>query len=111
MSSSIPTEDVAPSGWYDDPVGANFERYWDGAAWTDQLRPRRSGGSGGAVEDSHVGPEPELRESTQEHPPAAESARSLLDELRRGRLLLVWLALLAVAQLAVAWGSARLSRD
>jgi uncharacterized protein DUF2510 len=27
----------APAGWY--PQGQGIERYWDGAAWTDQIRP------------------------------------------------------------------------
>lgn len=29
-----------PSGWYADPEYANGERYWSGAAWSDQRRPR-----------------------------------------------------------------------
>lgn len=27
-----------PAGWYPDPNGTPYERYWDGAAWSDQLR-------------------------------------------------------------------------
>ncbi|HET8663563.1 MAG TPA: DUF2510 domain-containing protein [Nocardioides sp.] len=26
-----------PAGWY--AVGGGLERYWDGAAWTDEVRP------------------------------------------------------------------------
>ncbi len=29
---------VAP-GWYPDPQNAQLVRFWDGAQWTDQLRP------------------------------------------------------------------------
>lgn len=28
----------APEGWYPDPAGSYGERYWDGLAWTDDLR-------------------------------------------------------------------------
>lgn len=28
----------APAGWYPDPSGAEQERWWDGAAWTPQVR-------------------------------------------------------------------------
>jgi hypothetical protein len=28
-----------PAGWYPDPAGGFFERFWNGAAWTDQTRP------------------------------------------------------------------------
>ena len=31
-SSSTPTR--PPAGWYQDPLGRNEHRYWDGAAWT-----------------------------------------------------------------------------
>jgi len=26
-----------PAGWYPDPAGTSTQRYWDGAAWTDQV--------------------------------------------------------------------------
>jgi hypothetical protein len=26
-----------PAGWYPDPAGTRAQRYWDGAAWTDQV--------------------------------------------------------------------------
>ena len=29
-----------PAGWYDDPAGSDEARWWDGAAWTAQLRPK-----------------------------------------------------------------------
>lgn len=29
---------TTPSGWYRDPNGTPYERYWDGSAWTEQLR-------------------------------------------------------------------------
>jgi hypothetical protein len=28
-----------PAGWYTDPGNAQRLRWWDGRAWTDQLRP------------------------------------------------------------------------
>lgn len=33
-----PTSHPAP-GWYTDPEQYGMERYWDGAAWSDQRRP------------------------------------------------------------------------
>lgn len=34
-----------PPGWYADPVDATIERYYDGTAWTPQVRPRAVEGS------------------------------------------------------------------
>lgn len=31
-----------PAGWYDNPEAASQERYWDGSAWTDDVRPAQS---------------------------------------------------------------------
>ena len=31
------TDTAAQAGWY--AVGGGFERYWDGSAWTERLRP------------------------------------------------------------------------
>jgi hypothetical protein len=31
------TDTTAQAGWY--AVGGGFERYWDGLAWTERLRP------------------------------------------------------------------------
>lgn len=28
-----------PAGWHPDPVDPNQSRYWDGTAWTEQVRP------------------------------------------------------------------------
>lgn len=35
------TQEVAgaPAGWYPATDGSRSERYWDGATWTDQIRP------------------------------------------------------------------------
>lgn len=33
------TAGAPPPDWYADPAGAPFWRYWDGGAWTEQLRP------------------------------------------------------------------------
>ena len=34
--------DSPVAGWYDDPADATMLRYWDGAAWTDRLRPKNA---------------------------------------------------------------------
>lgn len=31
-----------PAGWYPDPTGARFDRWWDGRAWTDATAAHRS---------------------------------------------------------------------
>ena len=31
------TVTAAQAGWY--AIGGGYERYWDGAAWTERLRP------------------------------------------------------------------------
>lgn len=33
---------LPPMGWYPDPAGSGEERYWDGSAWTANLRPTAS---------------------------------------------------------------------
>lgn len=33
------TPHAQPANWYPDPSGAQFLRYWDGAAWTAHTRP------------------------------------------------------------------------
>jgi uncharacterized RDD family membrane protein YckC len=33
---------TSPAGWYDDPQNPTQERYFDGAVWTAQARPRQS---------------------------------------------------------------------
>ncbi|MBC9955040.1 DUF4282 domain-containing protein [Leucobacter sp. cx-42] len=30
-----------PAGWHPDPAGSDQLRFWDGSAWTEQLRPAR----------------------------------------------------------------------
>ena len=30
---------LPPPGWYHDPIGADKQRQWDGARWTDSVRP------------------------------------------------------------------------
>ena len=41
-----------PSGWYPDPSGLDFDRFWDGTNWTNQTRPKDIFGQNvfGAVE-------------------------------------------------------------
>jgi CAAX prenyl protease-like protein/uncharacterized protein DUF2510 len=36
-SSPPPPSSWIPSGWYPDPSGANYWRWWDGYAWTDHV--------------------------------------------------------------------------
>ena len=36
---SSPPGLLPPMGWYPDPAGSGQERYWDGSAWTANLRP------------------------------------------------------------------------
>ncbi len=38
-SDAQPAADLPPMGWYPDPAGSSQERYWDGAQWTQNLRP------------------------------------------------------------------------
>lgn len=40
MSSSGPPG-PPPAGWYVDPLDAGFWRWWDGTAWTTELRPQQ----------------------------------------------------------------------
>src|SRR5687767_9755772 len=30
---------TVPAGWYADPQSPTYYRWWDGQAWTDQIRP------------------------------------------------------------------------
>jgi hypothetical protein len=40
------------AGWYPDPHGAAQQRFWDGAAWTEQIAPNAPASSVGAKSDS-----------------------------------------------------------
>lgn len=48
-----------PAGWYTDPTGLHRARFWDGIAWTEQVR------------DDVVGPDPSPAAGTRPDPPAA----------------------------------------
>lgn len=51
-------------GWYKDPGGSDGQRYWDGQAWTDELRPRDA-------QPSRSHPTPPAQPTTAPaHPPA-----------------------------------------
>jgi len=38
--AGVTTTEGPEPGWYDDPGGSRELRYWDGAAWTERIRPR-----------------------------------------------------------------------
>ena len=39
-SAAMPA--ALPAGWYADPAGGAFRRYWDGSQWTEDLAPSLS---------------------------------------------------------------------
>lgn len=41
-------------GWQPDPERDDQERYWDGSAWTDRVRPTTAGGAGSLPEPEHA---------------------------------------------------------
>ncbi|MEU5521982.1 DUF2510 domain-containing protein [Streptomyces sp. NPDC047860] len=53
---------VTPPGWYPDPGQTNdgpaAERWWDGAAWTDQVRPAGSAAAWGSAYPAYPAPPP-----------------------------------------------------
>ena len=73
-------DESAPAGWYPDEASGG-ERYWDGAAWTDQLRP--NGGS----ETSPVGTA-DANDSSADEPGVLWSGerRDLTAAASRGRI-------------------------
>lgn len=40
-----------PAGWYDDPTGADHNRWWNGTAWTDHTSPKPSDATDAALSD------------------------------------------------------------
>lgn len=40
-----------PAGWYADQTTPGMDRYWDGEAWTDQIRPGQGTDSPGQFEE------------------------------------------------------------
>jgi hypothetical protein len=36
--ASTPPPQLPPAGWYADPQGSDGQRYWDGQAWSEQIR-------------------------------------------------------------------------
>ncbi len=53
---------VNAAGWQPDPQHHDQDRYWDGAAWTDEVRPAEPGGDLGGAPD-HV---PQLHRALSE---------------------------------------------
>ncbi len=47
-----------PAGWYADPQGAPFERWWNGLAWTASTRPTPSAASALVVPERPAAPAP-----------------------------------------------------
>lgn len=39
VSEDVVADSGVAAGWYPNPSAPNEERYWDGAVWTDQIRP------------------------------------------------------------------------
>jgi len=57
------TGQLPPAGWYPDPYGAPFERWWDGAGWTAHTN-----------ESAPAAPEPVAPKPVEPEPVAAEPA-------------------------------------
>ena len=130
-------EPTTPAAWYVDPVDASRLRYWDGAVWTDHLRP--AAGSTPDLEPTPatepvpapspaltVTPEDAAVENAaagQRHsralPPANEPAASRRARRNgrggwlsfRARLLVGTLAVLLVGALWAGWQSSRAPTD
>lgn len=88
-------------GWHPDPAGSDQERYWDGTAWTDQLRDATA--EAPTTEWPPPGETSDAPSGTKKAPsePGAAPTPALSPGLRRGLLtglaVLVGLGLLAGA--------------
>ena len=51
--------DLPPMGWYPDPAGSPQERYWDGSAWTHNLRPAEQFQAAQPLPGGHLSAQPQ----------------------------------------------------
>lgn len=72
----------APAGWY--PDGRGNERYWDGSAWTEQLRQPGVADATSAASSSaqKEGAFSKLRKAAADKQAEKRSAREELDRIR-----------------------------
>ena len=54
-----------PAGWYDDPTAAGMQRYWNGSAWTQNMRSTVTADAASTIGDS--GPVPFAQQQTASH--------------------------------------------
>lgn len=73
-SSSVPSHSVAPlaalpQGWYPDPTAAYPQRWWDGDAWSQQVRDEKGQILASRQEKSEYGPPPDTSSRSDARPP------------------------------------------
>ena len=68
------TGSLPPAGWYPDPYGAPFERWWDGAGWTAHTNTPAPAAPAEPVAPEPVAPEPVAYEPAAYEPVTPEPA-------------------------------------